>query len=183
MDSFHNHRAKGWAERTLQHTGDARDAGEPYPHGLLKNLQLQEKRQGHSLGGGGNRPAPASLVHPPKAGPELQDPRDRAGGLGRWEGQSPPTQPPTTQLSVSLKRDCSCQAARTRAGERNCPLASLKSRAAVNLCPSETASPVPGGFPGPGRAFGNTGGGLRRCRRAAGTRARLCSARCTQAGG
>lgn len=39
---------------------------------------------------GGNRPAPASLVHPPKAGPELQDPWDRAGGLGRWEGQSPP---------------------------------------------------------------------------------------------
>lgn len=25
---------------------------------------------------GGNWPAPASLVHPPKAGPELQDPRD-----------------------------------------------------------------------------------------------------------
>lgn len=130
----------------------------------------------------GNRPAPASLAHPPKAGPELRDPRDRAGGLGRWGGQRPHRCLPPW-LSVSSNRDCSCQAERTRAGERNCPLASLKSRAAVNPCPSEIASPFPGRFPGAGRAFGNTGGGLRRCQRAAGTRARLRSARCARAGG
>lgn len=108
-----------------------------------KNLPLQEKLQRCSLAGG---PTPASLLGCPGVQPQDADPSPPWLGLSPL----PPARPPvvgrpepepdgrthfpaapgiahacgrlgTAVFPVAFNWECSCQAERIRAGERNCP--------------------------------------------------------------
>lgn len=77
MDSFHNHQAKGWAERTLRHTGGGTRAMRGHCSLVVfsKNLLLQEKLR--SLAGG-------SLPPPRSRAVQAYSPRMRTRGCLGW---------------------------------------------------------------------------------------------------
>lgn len=153
-----------------------------------KNLWLQEKLQWRSRAGGS--------LPPPRCRPGVQpqdmDPRTPWLRLSPLPLARPPVverrelEPDGSShlpahaygrlgiaaFPVTFNWECSSEAERIQAGERKCPSASLKSRAAAHPCPSETASLFPRRLVRAGRAFVKAGIS-RGAMRVAGTRAGL----------